>query len=74
MADAQILDGGDDNGINQNDRANHGAGAGHGAAGFEQPVHDEGVQHENNAGDRLPEMHDGMFVVVAAAAIRRPCS
>ena len=32
-------------------------------------VHDEGVQDENDASDRLPEMHDGMFVVVAAAAI-----
>ena len=34
-ADAQILDGGNDDGINQNDRADERAGAGDGAAGFE---------------------------------------
>jgi hypothetical protein len=35
-----------------------------------QPVHDEGVEDEDDAEDGLPEMHDGMFVVVAAAAFR----
>ena len=69
-ADAQILDGGDDDGINQNDRADERAGAGDGAAGFKQPVHDEGVEDEDDAENGLPEMHDGMLVVVAAAAIR----
>ena len=36
----------------------------------EQPVHDEGVEDEDDAEHGLPEMHDGMLVVVAAAAIR----
>ena len=31
-----------------------------------QPVHDEGVEDENDAEDGLPQMHDGMFVVMAA--------
>ena len=34
-----------------------------------QPVHDEGVEDEDDAEDGLPEMDGGMFVVVAAAAI-----
>ena len=68
LADAQIFDGGDDDGINQDERADHGAGAGERAAGVKQPVHDEGVEDEDDAEDGLPEMHDGMFVVVAAAA------
>ena len=69
-ADAQILDGGDDDGIDENERADARAGAGDDAALLKQPVHDEGVEDENDAGDGLPQMHDGMFVVVAAAAIR----
>ena len=35
-----------------------------------QPVHDEGVEDEDDAQHGLPQMHDGMFVVVAAAALR----
>ena len=66
----QILDGGDDDGIAEDDRADHGAGAGERAAGLEQPVHEIGVEDEDDAEDGLPEMHDGMFVVVAAAALR----
>ena len=40
------------------------------AALFKQPVHDEGVEDEDDARDGLPQMHDGVFVVVAAAALR----
>ena len=69
VAAPQILDGGDDDGIAEDERADHRAGAGERAAGVEQPVHDEGVEDEDDAEDGLPEMHDGMFVVVAAAAI-----
>ena len=35
-----------------------------------QPVHDEGVEDEDDAEHGLPEMHDGMLVVMAAAALR----
>ena len=37
-----------------------------------QPVHDEGVEDEDDAENGLPQMHDGMLVavVMAAAAIR----
>ena len=63
---AQIFDGGDDDGITQNDRADHGAGTGDGRALLKQPVHDVGVEDENDAEDGLPEMHDGMFVIMAA--------
>ena len=31
---------------------------------------DESIKDENDAENGLPEMHDGMFVVVAAAALR----
>ena len=72
---AQILDGGDDDGIAEDDRADHGAGAGDGAALLKQPVHDEGVEDEDDAEDGLPQMHGRMFVVVAArAATSSSCS
>ena len=62
------LIGRDHDGIAQNDRANESAGAGQRGAGFKQPVHDIGVEDKNHAQDRLPEMHDRMRMVVAAAA------
>ncbi len=63
---AQIFDGGDDYGITEDDRADHGAGAGDGRALLKQPVHDIGVKNEDDTENGLPEMHDGMFMVVAA--------
>jgi hypothetical protein len=68
-ADAQILDGGDDDGIAEDDRADERAGAGERGAGFKNPVHDVGVEDEHDARDGLPQMHRRMFVVVTAAAI-----
>jgi hypothetical protein len=37
---------------------------------IKQPVHDKGVKDENDARNGLPQMHDGMFVVMATAALR----
>ena len=69
-ADAQILDGGDDDGVAQNNRAEAGAGAGHAAALSEQPIHHVGVDDEHNPHDGLPQMHHRMFVVVAGLRLR----
>ena len=73
--DAEILDGREDNGIAEDDGADAGAGAGDGVALLEQPVHDEGVEDEHDADQRLPELHGRVLVVVAARRARfGPCS
>jgi hypothetical protein len=37
---------------------------------IKQPVHDEGIKDKDDAQHGLPQMHDGMFVVVTTAAVR----
>ena len=63
-------------GIAQDNGADHGAGAGDGVALLEKPVHQEGVEHEDDSHQRLPEAHGRvlvfMFVVVAARRARFP--
>jgi len=69
VAAAQVLDGGDDDGITEDERADHGAGAGEGAAGVKEPVHHEGVEDADDAKGGPRNGHDRMLMVVAAAAI-----
>ena len=68
--DPQILDGRDDDGITQDDGADERAGAGDGAALRKQPVHDESVKHKDHTQHGLPQMHDRVLMVMAAAAFR----
>ena len=46
------------------------AGAGDGVALLEEPVHDEGVEDEDDADQRLPQPHGRVLVVVAARRAR----
>ena len=69
-AAADVLDGGPDDRVAEDDRADQRAGAGDGVALLEEPVHDEGIEHEDDADQRLPEPHGRVLVVVAARRAR----
>ncbi len=67
---AKVLDGGQDDRIPENDRADQTAGAGDGVALLEEPIHEECVEHEYDPYQRLPEPHRRVLVVVPAHRAR----
>ena len=67
-AATQVGDGGPDNRVAEQDRANHRAGIGHEAAFLsEHQVDDDGVEQKDQAGHRLLEAQGRVFVIVTAA-------
>jgi len=69
-AAAEVLDGGQDDGVAQNDGANQTAGAGNRMPLREEPIHQKRVEYEDEPDQRLPEPHRGMLMVVAACRAR----
>ena len=67
FAELQILDSRADDGIAENDRADHRARARHDVRRIEDPIHDEGVDDEDEAEEHPAEADVAVGVVVAAA-------
>ena len=69
---AQILDGGPDNGIPEDGRPDHGADAGDHVPFLEHPLHDEGVDDEDQSRESLLEPDRRMGMIMPAIRAFRP--